>query len=77
MIWAVVLAAGKSERMGSPKADEALFVATYLAGQWKLPLVVVTVETDRTRPELQRRAHEYLALHEVRATYEINSGPAA
>jgi nucleotide-binding universal stress UspA family protein len=62
---------------GSPKADEALFVATYVAGQWNMPLVVVTVDTDRIRPEVQRRAHEYLALHEVRATYEHKSGPAA
>ena len=62
---------------GSPKADEALFVATYLAGQWNMPLDVVTVETDRIRPEVQRRAHEYLAMHEARATYEQKSGPVA
>lgn len=62
---------------GSPKSDEALFVATYLAGRWNMPLVVVTVETDRIRPEVQRRAHEYLATHEVRATYEQKSGPVA
>lgn len=62
---------------GSPKADEALFVATYLAGQWDMPLTVVTVATDRIRPEAQRRAHEYLAIHDVRATYELKSGPVA
>ncbi len=62
---------------GSPKADEALFVATYVANQWNMPLVVVTVDTDRIKPEVQRRAHEYLATHEVRATYEHKSGPAA
>jgi nucleotide-binding universal stress UspA family protein len=28
---------------GSPKAQEALFVSTYLAGQWEIPLVVVSV----------------------------------
>ena len=26
---------------GSPKSQEALFVATYLAGRWRIPLVVV------------------------------------
>jgi len=62
---------------GSPKADEALFVATYLAGQWEMPLTVVTVATDRIRPEAQRRAHEYLAIHDVRATYELKTGPVA
>jgi nucleotide-binding universal stress UspA family protein len=62
---------------GSPRADEALFVAAYLAGQWNTSLVVVTVATDRIRPEVQRRAHEYLVMHDVRAAYVLETGPIA
>jgi nucleotide-binding universal stress UspA family protein len=62
---------------GSPRADEALFVATYLAGQRVMPLVVLTVETDRTKLEAQKRAQEYLTEHGVRATFVHKSGPAA
>ena len=62
---------------GSPRADEALFVATYLAGQWNMSLVVLTVETDRTKPETQRRAREYLAEHGVEATFVQKRAPVA
>lgn len=46
---------------GSPKADEALFVATYLASRWPLALTVVTVETEYTSPDALDRAQAYLA----------------
>jgi nucleotide-binding universal stress UspA family protein len=63
---------------GSPKAKEALFVATYLAHHWNIPLVVVTViETGRTTTETQARAQEYLEKHDVRATYVKESGTVA
>ncbi|NIU60737.1 MAG: hypothetical protein GWN66_02915, partial [Pseudomonas stutzeri] len=49
---------------GSPKADEALFVATYLSCRWDITLVVVTViETGRTTTETLARAREYLETH--------------
>jgi nucleotide-binding universal stress UspA family protein len=55
---------------GSPKADEALFVATYLAGQWHIPLVVVTViESGRATPETLSRAQTYLETRRVQATF--------
>ena len=61
---------------GSRRADEALFVAAYLAGQWGMPLSVVTVENDRVKAETQARAREYLEAHDVRAAYERKSGSA-
>jgi len=44
---------------GSDKSIEALYLATYLTGQWQIPLTVVTVTdgkqvTDRTLEEAQR-----------------------
>lgn len=45
---------------GSPKADEALFVATYLATRWPMALTVVTVETEYTSPAALDKARAYL-----------------
>ncbi len=63
---------------GSPKADEALFVATYLSGRWNISLVVVTVtEPSRTTSDTLARAQEYLETHGVQATFATESGPVA
>jgi len=63
---------------GSPKAEEALFVATYLAGKWNIPLTVVTViELGRTTSETLARAQEYLETHGVQAAFVKESGPVA
>ena len=63
---------------GSPKADEALFIATYLSGQWNIPLVVVTViESGRTTSETLARAQEYLETHGVQAAFVKESGAVA
>jgi nucleotide-binding universal stress UspA family protein len=67
---------------GSPKAKEALFVATYMAEMWKIPLTVLTViEADHTTLETQNHAKAYLELHEVgQATFvtvEAGSVPEA
>ena len=62
---------------GSPRAEEALFVATYLAGQWEMPLVVVTAKDGRAKAEAPMHAQEYLEAHDVRAMVEIKPGPAA
>jgi nucleotide-binding universal stress UspA family protein len=41
---------------GSPKSDEALFVATYVAGRWQIPLTVATVfDQSRVAPETLMR----------------------
>lgn len=50
---------------GSPKADEALFVATYLALRWNTRLAVVTVRTEYTSPAALERARLYLAGHQL------------
>jgi nucleotide-binding universal stress UspA family protein len=63
---------------GSPKADEALFVATYLSCQWDITLVVVTViETGLTTTETLAQAQKYLEKHGVRATFVKESGSVA
>jgi len=63
---------------GSPKAEEALFVATYIAEEWHIPLVVVTViETGRTTAEALARAQRYLEAHGVAATFVKESGAVA
>lgn len=63
---------------GSPKADEALFVATYLATRWPLSLTVVTVETEHTAADALQNAREYLEAHGVlEATYVLHKIPIA
>lgn len=63
---------------GSPKAQEALFVAAYLAGSWQLSLAVVTVmDKNRTAPEALEQAKTYLTARSVSATYVAESGPVA
>lgn len=52
---------------GSPKANEALYVATYLALQWGARLTVVTVETAYTTADASQRAGEYLARYGIQA----------
>ncbi|MCL4267333.1 MAG: universal stress protein [Anaerolineae bacterium] len=63
---------------GSPKADEALFVATYLKLRWPSELVVVTVETELTTPAELGRAREYLADYGITdATFILRQKPIA
>ena len=53
---------------GTPKAREALFVATYLAGRWGVPLTVVTVaEGERDQANTVEDARRYLEDHGVEA----------
>ncbi len=61
---------------GSPKAREALYIAAYLAGEWKLPLVVLTAfEKDHTSREISTDAWKYLESHEIDASYVQATGP--
>ncbi|MBC8449701.1 MAG: universal stress protein [Chloroflexi bacterium] len=63
---------------GSPKAEEALFVAAYLAGCWRIPLVVLTViEGERTTSETLAQARHYLEKRGVPATFVQETGPVA
>jgi nucleotide-binding universal stress UspA family protein len=55
---------------GSPKSKEALFVATYLAEQWKTQLTVLTGLEDPAEQEaVQEFARNYLEFNEVEARF--------
>ncbi len=41
------------------KSDEALFVATYLAGKWKIPLTVVTAQPKQTSQYTRDSSNRY------------------
>lgn len=63
---------------GSPKSQEALFVATYLAGKWDLPLTVLAViESNRVSRQTLNDARRYLETHGISAEYLSKSGPVA
>jgi len=60
---------------GSPKADEALFIATYLAARWKIALTVMTVfDHRRIAPETLLRAQIYLEEHGVQGKLVTREG---
>lgn len=61
------------------KADEALYVAAYMAGRWNIPLTVLTVskppQAGDQAPSPIRRAREYLEAQGVTAAYiEVDGG---
>jgi nucleotide-binding universal stress UspA family protein len=55
---------------GSPKAREALFVATYLAEQWQTALTILTgLEDAETNRSVREFAENYLEFNEVEARF--------
>lgn len=63
---------------GSPKAEEALFVAAYVASQWQVSLVVATVLGDSAvPPDVIAQAQAYLESRAVQAAYVQAQGPVA
>lgn len=61
---------------GSPKADEALFVAAYLKSRWPRTLTVLTVETENTPTEALDKAKSYLEEQGIwDATYVLKEKP--
>lgn len=61
---------------GSSKAEEALFIATYLAGWWNASLVVITVnESEQSITKIQTRARQYLESHKVQAMFVQETKP--
>jgi len=63
---------------GSPKANEALFIAAYLAGKWQLPLTVVTVtEDEQVGPATLQSAQDYLEGQGVSAAFVQERGAIA
>lgn len=63
MIWAVVLAAGKSERMGSPKMllpfGKRTLIEKVVAGVMKFPVDGIVVVVGARREEIERRLFPY------------------
>jgi nucleotide-binding universal stress UspA family protein len=63
---------------GSPKSDEALFIATYLSARWKKSLTVVTVETPNTNEADLQKAHSYILQHGLKdVNFLLEKGPIA
>ncbi|MCA9981298.1 MAG: hypothetical protein KDD89_10700, partial [Anaerolineales bacterium] len=63
---------------GSPKADEALYIATYIAGFWQTRLVVLTIAKEEgEEPSAQKKARTYLESHNITAEYIAPVGKAA
>jgi nucleotide-binding universal stress UspA family protein len=63
---------------GSPRAREALYVATYLAARWRIPLAVVTViEPGRASASTLDDARDYIAGHGIQARYLRARGEVA
>jgi nucleotide-binding universal stress UspA family protein len=62
---------------GKPKANEALYVATYLAGKWQVPLAVLTVFESSVPPETLLKANLYLEDHGIQAEMINKTGPVA
>ena len=60
---------------GSTKAREALFVATYLAGQWHIPLVVVA--SGKEVAKSLEDARDYLQSRNVQAQFVAKQEPVA
>ena len=60
---------------GSPKSDEALFIASYMAAKWEIPLTVLTIEREGMYAgKVQERAREYLSAAGVEAEYLLKIG---
>jgi nucleotide-binding universal stress UspA family protein len=60
---------------GSPKAEEALFIAAYMTSQWQIPLSVLTIQNaDLDARSVQANARDYLATTNASVEYFIREG---
>ncbi|MEN4100998.1 MAG: universal stress protein [Anaerolineaceae bacterium] len=63
------------------KAEEALFIAVYLAGKWQIPLTILTVNAKTSQPATTpsplERAREYLDGSGIQAEYIEHTGHSA
>jgi len=63
---------------GSPKAEEALFVATYLAGKWEIPLTILSVFDQESKVQsIQQHAQDYAQTHGITAAFVHMEGAVA
>lgn len=72
-LWQRVLLVHDTRR----KFDEGLFIAAYLAEQWRVTLTVLPLGNARNTAEVTARAGDYLAMHEVKATFLPPVRPSA
>jgi nucleotide-binding universal stress UspA family protein len=63
---------------GSPKSQEALYLATYLAARWHSVMTVVTVADHLPQAEdVLDKARHYLEAFQIQADYRVEAGPCA
>ncbi|WP_298819001.1 universal stress protein [uncultured Chloroflexus sp.] len=63
---------------GSRKAEEALYLAAYLAARWQLALNIVTVlDSNAGAESVQMRVFRYLERYKIAAGYILERGEAA
>ena len=62
---------------GSPKAEEALHVAAYLAGRWGSSLTVVVALDRRVTEAAAGRVRSVLEAHRIQPEYVVEKGPPA
>ena len=56
---------------GSLKAHEAVYIASYIAGQWRLPLHVISIGEDPDISEIQYTPQSYFESQELQAEYIV------
>jgi nucleotide-binding universal stress UspA family protein len=59
---------------GSLKAQEALFIAAYLAAKWNIPLSVISIGNEADTRDIQSDAKQYMELHNIHADYVQANG---
>jgi nucleotide-binding universal stress UspA family protein len=57
----------------SLKAQEALFIAAYIAGQWEIPLHVMSLGDEKNVAEIQETAQIYFTEQDIHPDYVISS----
>ncbi len=59
---------------GSLKAQEALFIASYTASSWHMPLAVISIGTEADIRDILDDARKYLEGNQVQAEYILAAG---
>ena len=54
----------------SLQAQEALYIATYLACQWRVTMHVISIGDEKNLDEIQAHARQYLKDHDIKARYD-------